>query len=157
MLDDQIRVDSKNPVYIIFDYSNLCRNDSKKELQLISDLTNLSPDHKTLIKHPLIEALLMMEWKRIAPLWMYYMILKLAFMTTFIFLGVGTFGLEQFNCNRVALSSDGWITFMNVGSTYCLAFWIVFSVMEIWQLGYSIFKRSRWQLCIHFTNEPLTQ
>ena len=147
-LDDQIRMDSKNPECIIFDYSNLCRNDSKKELKLISDLTNLSPGHKNLIKHPLIEALLMMEWKRLAPWWMYYMLLKLAFMTIFIFLGVGTFGLQQFNCNLVALSSDGWITFMEMGSKYCMVFWSIFAVMEIWQLGYSIRKRSRWQMCM---------
>ena len=100
-LDDQIKKDPEIKENIIFDYSKLisiCNNEDR-ELKLILDLTKLSPGHKTLLTHPLIKALLMMEWKRIQLLWLMWMVLKVAFMLLFIAIGVGSVGLQQFNCN----------------------------------------------------------
>ena len=97
-LDDQIKTQDQN--YIVFDYSKLICRDDNKELKLIMDFTKLSPGHKTLLTHPLIEALLMMEWKRIQLLWLVYMLLKLTFMLLFFAIGVGKIGLQQFNCNN---------------------------------------------------------
>ena len=97
-LDDQIKMDPSKK-FIVFDYSKLICRDDHKELKLIMDLTKLSPGHKTLLTHPLIEALLMMEWKRIQLLWLGYMLLKLTFMLLFFAIGVRKIGLQQFSCN----------------------------------------------------------
>ena len=103
-LDDQIKTQDQN--FIVFDYSKLICRDDNKELKLIKDFTKLSPGHKTLLTHPLIEALLMMEWKRIQLLWLGYMLLKLTFMLLFFAIGVGKIGLQQFNCNNTDTNNN---------------------------------------------------
>ena len=104
-LDDQIRIDKNDSENIIFDYTKLITSEHNRELKLIEDLTNISPGHNYLIKHPLLEAIIISKWKRIELIWIIYMLLKLSFMGIFITLGVGTLGLQQFSCNVTELGT----------------------------------------------------
>ena len=98
-LDDQIKIDSSDPNYVIFDYSKITLENMEKELQQLHDLTHISRDHKQFITHPLIENLLMMKWRTIEPYWLAYVLMKLFTMLIFIALGVGSSGgLHQSYC-----------------------------------------------------------
>ena len=132
-LDDQIKIDSSDPDYIIFDYSKITLNDREKELQLLQDLTHISRDHKQFITHPLIENLLMMKWRTMEPYWLAYVLMKLFTMLIFIALGVGSSGgLHQSYCqsavpleyscgeiNKSSRSHDN-STVYTVYTRYCL-------------------------------------
>ena len=78
----------------------------REELKLIKDLVNISTEHRKLAKHPLIEGLVMMKWKKIQVFWYVYMAVKFIFMVMFISLGIGTLGLKQLSCNYTDIDTE---------------------------------------------------
>ena len=53
---------------------------------LIRKIVNLTTDHKNLVKHPGIQAFLMMKWKKIKKIWRTWMLLKTIFFALLCFL-----------------------------------------------------------------------
>ena len=96
-------------------------------------MTNISPGHNYLIKHPLLEAIIISKWKRIELIWIIYMLLKLSFMGIFITLGVGTLGLQQFSCNVTELG-----TTKGINSRY------IFVTLNTNSINYRSCSISRW-------------
>jgi len=46
---------------------------------ILDSIINLSPDHKELVKHPLVQAFLVEKWKKMLPMWRFWIILKIIF------------------------------------------------------------------------------
>ena len=122
-LDCQVLKGPDSTDSVVFDYSKLVtgveelqvekedQNQSfamnkGEELKLIKDLVNISTEHRKLAKHPLIEALVMMKWKKIQVFWYVYMGVKFIFMVMFISLGIGTLGLKQLSCNYTDIDTE---------------------------------------------------
>ena len=122
-LDCQVVKGPDSTDSVVFDYSKLVtgveelqvekkdQNQSsamnkREELKLIKDLVNISTEHRKLAKHPLIEGLVMMKWKKIQVFWYVYMGVKFIFMVMFISLGIGTLGLKQLSCNYTDIDTE---------------------------------------------------
>ena len=72
---------------IQFDYSKLIISDTSKESRSIKWLIDTIPDGKKLLKHPVIEAFIMMKWVKLFWFWYIWVALKLFFMAFFLSYG----------------------------------------------------------------------
>ena len=80
-LDRQIKQKAQTKVKekydICLDYSFLME---RNETELFHDVTNISPEHKELVRHPVVDAFLKMKWKKMNKWWRGWISLKFIYM-----------------------------------------------------------------------------
>ena len=84
---------------IEFNYSNIV-SETSAELAVINDLVHLRKENMTLLKHPLLEAMIMMKWRKFQWLWLIMLVLQLLF-TVFMFrIGLLLLKYQPDNCGK---------------------------------------------------------
>ena len=74
-----------------FNYSNIV-NENFSELAIINDIVHLRKEHKKLLKHPLLEAMIMMKWRKFQWLWLLMLVLQFIF--TMLIFRIGTLHIK---------------------------------------------------------------
>ena len=100
----------KVPIGIQFDYSKLIGK-STKESRPIKILIDRIHDGKKILKHPLIEAFVLMKWLKLAYFWYLWVFFKIVFM--FLFFNYGSLTVEylgmkqeRYNCSDIVTRED---------------------------------------------------
>ena len=79
-------VQNKEAIGIQFDYSNLVCNSSNESTALKS-MIDIIPNGKEILKHPVVEAFIMMKWFKFFWIWAMWMFAKLLFIIFFVCYG----------------------------------------------------------------------
>ena len=74
-----------------FNYSNIV-NENFSELAIINDIVHLRKEHRKLLKHPLLEAMIMMKWRKFQWLWLLMLVLQFIF--TMLIFRIGTLHIK---------------------------------------------------------------
>ena len=82
---------------IEFNYSNIVSENSA-ELTVINDFVHLRKENMTLLKHPLLEAMIMMKWRKFQWLWLIMLVLQLLFTILMFTIGTLLFKYQPANC-----------------------------------------------------------
>ena len=114
---------------VVLDYSFLEGDGTR----IVNSVCNLGPDHKSLVKHPLIQAFLIMKWKKMRKWWTGWITLKVIFIALLLALGLIRYGFPPTpnSCpvnNQVAIKTPS-VT-LNV---IFLVLWLFFFIIEILQ------------------------
>ena len=68
----------KSEEKLVLDYTFLS-DGGQDNTQVLNSVLNLSPKHRELVKHPLVQAFLMMKWKKMLFMWKLWIFLKIIF------------------------------------------------------------------------------
>ena len=68
----------KSEEKLVLDYTFLS-DAGQDNTQVLNSVLNLSPKHRELVKHPLVQAFLMMKWKKMLFMWKLWIFLKIIF------------------------------------------------------------------------------
>ena len=63
---------------LVFNYKFLYEG-GHDNTPILNSILNLSPEHKEVVKHPLVQAILVKKWKKMLPVWVTWIILKIIF------------------------------------------------------------------------------
>ena len=78
---------------IEFNYNNIVKEDSP-ELSVINDFVHLNKQNIGLLKHPLLQAMVMMKWRTFQWLWLIELILQLLFTSLMFSIGTSVLKIE---------------------------------------------------------------
>jgi len=100
-LDETVTIDKPDIIWqskveekLVIDYTFLSR-ESKDNSQTLEAILNLSPGHRKLVKHPVIQAFLMVKWGDILPIWATWILVKLVFFLHIITFATLLFGISE--------------------------------------------------------------
>jgi len=82
-LNERVTVDKpkggkKSDEMLVLNYKLLSRG-GQDQTPILHSILELSPQHRQLVKHPLVQAFLMMKWEKMKPWWRGWIILKIIF------------------------------------------------------------------------------
>ena len=130
---------------IEFNYNNIVRKESS-ELSVISDFVHLRKGNVSLLKHPLLQAMVMMKWRTFQWLWLIELILQLLFTSLMFSIGTSVLKIEPNDCRN--------FTHVDTRQKYAVEFhqetmkltipaailWIFYALVEIVQFSFSIIE-----------------
>lgn len=90
---------------IEFNYSNIV-NENLSELGLINDIIHMRKENRPLLKHPLLEALIMMKWRKFQWLWFMMLVLQLIFTILIFRIGTLLLKFEPNNCKDMVETNN---------------------------------------------------
>jgi len=88
-LDESVTIDirgereAKSEEKLVLNYSFLT-GEGEDQTNVLSSVLNLSTEHRELVKHPLVRAFLMMKWRKMVPIWIFWIFLKLFFLVDLV-------------------------------------------------------------------------
>ena len=94
-VDENGIVEDENMIQ--FNYSNIV-SENLSELGLINDIIHMRKENRQLLKHPLLEALIMMKWRKFQWLWFMMLVLQLIFTILIFRIGTLLLKFEPNNC-----------------------------------------------------------
>ena len=151
---------------IEFNYNNIVKEDSA-ELSVIKDFVHLSRENISLLKHPLLQAMIMMKWRTFQWLWLIELVLQLLFTILMFSIGTSVLQIEANNCwnsTIVQIRQEEAKNFRQETATKTiLAFllWTFYVLVEIVQFSFSIIEivqnLKNWWNRVFVTNETNEQ
>ena len=105
---DNKNAQNKEAIGIQFDYSNLI-SQSSNESRALKSMIDRIPDGKEILKHPLVEAFIMMKWYKVFWFWIGWMALKIAFISLFVLFGFEVLSyteLTKGNCSKIVTTAE---------------------------------------------------
>ena len=134
---------------IEFNYSNIV-SETSAELAVINDFVHLRKENMTLLKHPLLEAMIMMKWRKFQWLWLIMLVLQLLF--TMLMFRIGTLlykfqpdycgNLEMRDLNTTDVIENGLNKDPETGHITILALilWFFYVLVEVIQFSISMIE-----------------
>ena len=126
-----------------FNYNNIVKDESA-ELSVINDFVHLSKENISLLKHPLLKAMVMMKWRTFQWLWLIELILQLFFTALMFSICTSVLRIEPNNCRNSTFVQNRQIEARNfrqeTASITILAslMWIFYLLVEIVQFSCSM-------------------
>ena len=130
---------------IEFNYNNIVKEESS-ELSVINDLVHLTKENISLLKHPLLQAMVMMKWRTFQWLWLIELILQLLFTALMFSIGTTVLKIEPNNCWNSTIVQNRQEEAKNfrqeTASIAILAslLWLFFVLVEIVQFSFSMIE-----------------
>ena len=132
---------------IEFDYNNIVSQKEKStELSLINDFVHLRKENISLLKHPLLQAMVMMKWRTFQWLWLIQLVLQLLFTISMFSIGTLVLKIEPNNCGNSTIVEErqedaknfhqGWA----VTTILASMLWIFYVLVEIVQFSFSLIE-----------------
>ena len=131
---------------IVFNYSNIV-SETSAELAVINDIVHLRKENMTLLKHPLLEAMIMMKWRKFQWLWLIMLVLQILFTILMFRIGTLLYQFQPENCgksniNRTDINVDGLkeapLT-MHL-TILALILWFFYVLVEVVQFSISVIE-----------------
>ena len=133
---------------IEFNYSNIVSENSA-ELTVINDFVHLRKENKTLLKHPLLEAMIMMKWRKYQWLWLIMLVLQLLFTMLMFTIGAllyksqpdkcgGNLSKSEDNANDEDRLAEDPIT--RPLTILALILWFFYVLVEVIQFSISVIE-----------------
>ena len=142
-LDDQGLTEDEN--MIEFNYNNIVSQKEKStELSVINDFVHLRKENISLLKHPLLQAMIMMKWKTFQFLWLIELVLQFLFTILMFRIGVLVLKIEPNNCGNLTWVQHRQEDYKDFDQDYPLTIilasilWIFYALVEISQFSFSV-------------------
>ena len=138
---------SEDENMIEFNYNNIVSQKEKStELSLINDFVHLRKENIRLLKHPLLQAMVMMKWRTFQWLWLIQLVLQLLFTILMFSIGTLVLKIEPNNCGNDTFvdirQEDAKNFHQEFAVTTVLAsiLWIFYVLVEIVQFSFSMIE-----------------
>ena len=130
---------------IEFNYINIIK-DNSSELSVINDFVHQRKNNISLLKHPLLQAMVMMKWRTFQWLWLIELLLQLLFTILMFSIGTTVLKIEPNNCFENTTVKENLtrtdLQFHNNQTTAAITIlasilWVFYVVVEIVQFTFS--------------------
>ena len=131
---------------IEFNYNNIISENS--ELSVINDIVHLRKENICLLKHPLLQAMVMMKWMKFQWLWLLELVLQFVFTILMFNIGTSVLKIEPNNCwnktiVQIRKAEEDVVSFRQETATLTILasiLWIFYVLVEIVQFSFSVIE-----------------